>query len=253
MDYQLLGPLRATSGTQPLTLGGLRQRAVLAVLLLSSERVVDCESLIEQVWQTPPPKPITSLRAYVANLRRILAVDGCRDRLVSDGGGYRLRLADDRVDSELFESGVAKGRRLLRSGDRAAASRVLAGALALWRGDPLWDFRDQPFAGAEIHRLQALRVDAVEAFYEAELRQGRGPELIGGLEREVADNPLREQLWAQLMVAMYRAGRRADALGAHRRLRDTLERELGIGPGVELDRLADDIRDETADFDWFRA
>lgn len=253
MDYLLLGPLRATSGREPLALGGLRQRAVLAVLLLSAERVVDCDTLVDQVWQTPPSKPLTSLRAYVANLRRILAFDGCRDRLVTDGGGYRLRLGDDRVDSEVFESGVAHGRRLLLSGDPAAATRVLAGVLALWRGEPLGEFRDQPFAGGEIHRLRALRVDALEAFYEAELRQGRGPELIGGLEREIADNPLRERLWAQLMVAMYRAGRRADALGAHRRLREVLERELGIGPGLELDRLAADIRDETMDFDWFRA
>ena len=250
MEYLLLGAMGVTAASEPLGLGGFRQRSVLAVLLLSADRIVDSDALVDQVWDQPPPKPMTSLRSYVANLRRILAADGRTDRLLTDGRGYRLRLDDDRLDTRQFEAGVAYGRRLLDAGDAVAAARTLTDALALWRGGPLSDFRDQPFAGHEIHRLEALRADAVETRYEAELQQGRHAELIAGLEGEVAINPLRERLWGQLMLAMYRAGRRTDALAAYERLRDILDRELGVGPGLALERLAAEIRDESGALEW---
>lgn len=251
MDYLLLGTMTVTADGQVLNLGGFRQRAVLAALLLSADRTVDVDALTEQVWgASPPPKPVASLRAYVANLRRILADDVRRDRVVTDGRGYRLRLGSDRLDTRLFEAQVGQGKRLPDTGDPAGAAATLAPALALWRGSPLADFRELPFADHEVHRLKALRSDAVETRYEAELLNGRGAELIGGLESEVAADPLRERLWAQLMLALYRAGRRTDALTAYQRLQVILDDELGVRPGLSLERLAAQIRDESTDLDW---
>ena len=174
MDYLMLGSLSVDDGGRALALGGLRQRAVLAVLLLSADRTVSVDALIEQVWaEAPPPKALASVRAYIANLRKILASPERADRLATDGYGYRLRLGDDRLDTRLFETRVGQGKRLLSARDTAGAARTLTDALALWRGAPLADFRDLPFAHHEIHRLEALRADAVEARYEAELAQGR--------------------------------------------------------------------------------
>ncbi len=251
MDYLLLGTMTVTDGDRALNLGGYRQRAVLAALLLAADRTLDVDTLTEQVWDgSPPPKPVVSLRAYVANLRRILADDARTDRLVTDGHGYRLRLGADRLDTRQFETQTGLGKRLLDNGDPTRAATVLDGALALWRGSPLSDLRDLQFTYHEIHRFEALRSDAVEARYEAELLRGRSAELIGGLESEVATNPLRERLWAQLMLAMYRAGRRTDALAAYHRLEVILADELGVRPGLALERLAAEIRDESAELDW---
>ena len=251
MDYLLLGTMTATAGDRTLNLGGYRQRAVLAALLLAADRTLDVDTLTEQVWDgSPPPKPVVSLRAYVANLRRILADDARTDRLVTDGHGYRLQLGADRLDTRQFETQTGLGKRLLDNGDPTRAATVLDGALALWRGSPLSDLRDLQFTYHEIHRFEALRSDAVEARFEAELLRGRSAELIGGLESEVATNPLRERLWAQLMLAMYRAGRRTDALAAYHRLEVILADELGVRPGLALERLATEIRDESTDLDW---
>ena len=251
VDYLLLGPMAAERGGAPLILGGFRQRAVLAVLLLAADRAVDIDTLIEQVWDgAPPPKPISSLRAYVANLRRILADDDRGDRLVTDARGYRLQLGSDRLDTREFETQIGHGKRLLDAGDAAEAGRMLEGALHHWRGGALTDFRDQPFANHEIHRLEALRADAVEACFDAGLQQGRDVELIAGLEAAVAESPMRERLWGQLMLAMYRAGRRTDALSAFERLQAVLDTELGVRPGLTLERLAAEIRNESPDLKW---
>ena len=251
MRYLLLGSTLAADHTHTLRLGGFRQRTVLAVLLLSPDRVVDIDTLTEQVWDgSPPPKPMSSLRAYIANLRRILADDKRTDRLVTDAHGYRLQLGLDQLDTRVFEARIGQGHRFLDAGDAIGAGRILGEALELWRGAPLGEFRDLSFCHDEIHRLEALRADAVGAWYEAELLQGRSAELIAGLESEIVANPLREQLWAQLMLAMYRAGRRADALAAYHRLRAVLGEELGVRPGAQLDLLAAEIRDESADLNW---
>lgn len=251
MRYRLLGSMTAYDANGSLRLGGFRQRTVLAILLMSTDRTVDIDALTEQVWDgSPPPKPIASLRAYVANLRRLLADDQRTDRLVTDGRGYRLQLGSDEIDAQVFEAKVDEGKRSLAAGDASAAGRALDEALGLWRGTPFGEFRDLSFCHNEIHRLEALRTDAVSARYEAELLQGRNAELIPGLEAEVGANPLREQLWAQLMLAMYRAGMRADALAAYRRLEAILADELGVRPGAQLDRLAAEIRDESPTLDW---
>ncbi|MHC9296664.1 AfsR/SARP family transcriptional regulator [Mycobacterium sp. LTG2003] len=249
MRYLLLGPMSVVRDEESVGLGGLRQRGVLAALLLAGGRTIETDLLVDMVWgDTPPPKPIASLRAYIANLRRILS----GDRLITDHNGYRLNLGSDLVDIREFESLVREGRRLLAADDDVAAARVLERSLRLWRGAPLADFRDQPFVHHEVHRLQALRADAVEARFDAQLGMGRNWELIAQLESEVAAHPLREKLWAQLMLAMYRAGRRADALHAYRRVQVLLDAELGVQPGAELQRLAEDIRGESAELLWQR-
>jgi DNA-binding SARP family transcriptional activator len=230
-----------------LPLGGLRQRAVLAALVIAADRTVDVDRLIEMVWDdAPPAKPIASLRAYVANLRRILT-DG---RLITDTNGYRLKLGSDRVDTREFDSQVAAGRRLLESGDPAGSSRTLERALGLWRGVPFADFRDQAFVSHEVHHLEALRADAVELRFEADLRLGRSADLVTDLESEIVHNPMRERLWAQLMLALYRSGRRTDSLHAYGRLQLVLDRELGVRPGLAIERLAVEIRTESGDLDW---
>lgn len=243
MQYQLLGPMTVIEDGMPLPLGGFRQRCVLAVLLLGANRAVDVDVLVDQVWDgAPPAKPITSVRAYIANLRKALGAH----RLVTQGHGYRLELGRDSLDTRNFETLTGQGKRLLEAGDAAGAQRCLVQALALWRGHPLVDFRDSVFAEHETRRLEAIRADAVEARYEAELLLGHAAELVDGLRGEVAANPLREQLWGHLMIALYRCGRRADALAEYERLRGLLDEELGVGPSNALDRIAGDIRRESA-------
>lgn len=251
MHYQLLGPMTVIiHDDTEVTLGGLRQRGVLAALLLAAGRTVATDTLVEMVWaDAPPAKPIVSLRAYIANLRRLLG----GQRVVTDRSGYRLNLGTDRLDIREFETLVADSRRLLDAGDHVAAARTVERSLRLWRGVPLADFRDQPFVHYEMHRLEALRADALETRFDAQLGMGRSWELIAALETEVAAHPLREKLWAQMMLAMYRSGRRADALHAYGRVRTLLERELGVRPSLELERLADEIRGESTELRWHRS
>ncbi|BBY31257.1 BTAD domain-containing putative transcriptional regulator [Mycolicibacterium sediminis] len=248
MEYRILGPLAVRRDGLDLPLGGLRQRAVLAVLLLSDDRAVEVDRLIEQVWgDEVPAKPLSSLRAYVANLRRIIGTDGAITRA---GQGYRLDTAGDVVDVREFARLIAQGRKLLDVGDAAAALPCLDEALGYWRGTPLADFRNLNFAMPEVHRLDTMRADAVELRFETALRLGVDADLIADLESEVGTNPLRESLWALVMLAMYRSGRRIDALRAYERASAILDTELGVRPGVALQRLATDIRNESAALDW---
>lgn len=247
MEYRILGPLAVVRDGQELALGGLRQRAVLAVLLLASDRAVDADRLIEQVWgDDAPPKPLASLRSYITNLRRLIG----DDVLIREGNGYRIDVSDAVVDAREFARLVAAGRAALDAGDPARAREMFAEALASWRGAPLSDFRDHHFAMSDIHRLDAARTDAAEWFYEAALDLGDSAALVAGLEAEVATNPLREKFWWQLMLALYRAGRRTDALRAYERITHELENELGVTPGTPLERLATDIRNQSAALDW---
>ncbi|MGA5462487.1 BTAD domain-containing putative transcriptional regulator [Mycobacterium sp. NPDC050041] len=247
MQYSLLGPLRVTADGGRIELGGLRQRAVLAVLLISADAVVDVDVLIDKVWDgAPPSKPVSSVRAYVANLRRVLGDGRSPDRLLTEGHGYLLRLGDDSLDCQSFEAATDLGRRLLADGDPEAALPHLSRALALWHGEPLSDFRNLSFAVDEVHRLDVVRLDCVEAVFDARLQLGQDAGLVPEISAEVTGHPLRERLWEQLMLALYRAGRRGDALRAHDRMRTVFDRELGVAPGSDAERLAHDIRSEAA-------
>lgn len=247
VEYRMLGPLSIHDNGRILPLGGLRQRTVLAALLIADGRPVTADALIDQVWGTdPPPKPLASLRSYLTNLRRIVG----EDTLHRNAHGYVLNTEQDMVDAREFGRLIHRGRRLLRAGHAGAARADLSEGLALWRGEPFGEFGHLEFVMPEVHRLEALRVDGLEAYFDAALRLGESASLVDGIESEVSANPLREALWGALMVALHRSGRRTDALRAYDRARAILYDEIGVAPGVELERLATEIRTEATILDW---
>lgn len=237
MDFRILGPLEVHAGDGAVSLGGPKPRAVLAVLLLHAGEVVSTDHLIDALWgERPPETAHKALQVHVSNLRKALGPDA----LATRPPGYLLELAPGELDLHRFESLCDEARALLR-GDPDGARRRLAEALSLWRGAPLAEFAYEPFAQAEIARLEELRVAALEDLIDAELALGREGEAAGELEALIAAHPLRERLRAQQMLALYRAGRQADALAAYRAARGVLTEELGIEPGRELRELHDAI------------
>jgi DNA-binding SARP family transcriptional activator len=223
MEFRILGPLDVVEQGRSLQLGGARQRAVLAVLLTRANEVVSSDRLIDELWADEPPRTATNtLQYYVSQLRKILGAD----RIQTKAPGYLVRVERGELDLERFE-------RLLARGD----AESLHEALALWRGSALADFAYEPFARDEIARLEELRVAALEKRIDADLARGRHAELAGELELLIAQHPLRERLRAQLMLALYRSGRQAEALEAYRAARSALVDELGIDPGPVLQEL----------------
>ncbi len=197
IDLRLLGPIEARRDERPVALGAPKQRAVLAMLALEAGRTVSADRLAEGLWgEKPPASAPKMVQLYVSQLRRLLDGDGAE--IVTRGRGYELRLTDGAVDAVEFE-------RLLEQ-DRPRD------ALALWHGEPLADVADEPFAAAEIRRLGDLRVHAAEQAIDADLEAGRHDEVIGELDALIDEHPLRERLHAQRMLALYRAGRQAEAL-----------------------------------------
>ena len=236
MDFRVLGPVEARAEGRPLALAGARQRALLAVLLLHAGEPVSRERLIADLWgERPPAGAVKTVQAVVSRLRR--ALGGEAARLVSSAAGYRLRVEPDELDLGRFERLCADGRRALAAGRHERAAARLRAALAEWRGPPLADVSFEPFAAPEVARLEDLRAAAVEDRVEADLAMGRGAELVAELEGLVAAEPLRERLRGQLMLALYRAGRQGEALDAYRDVVRTLDSELGLRPGPELERL----------------
>jgi DNA-binding SARP family transcriptional activator len=209
---------------------------VLALLLLEANRVVSTDRLAEDIWGGNPPGGwVTTLQIYVLHLRRALEPD--RDRgvagevLVTRGRGYLLRVGREQLDAALFQDGFAAGRAALEAGRYPEAARTLRTALGLWRGGVLADLADYAFTRPEAARLEELQLAAVEARIDADLALGRHDALTAELERLAAEHPLRERLHGQVMLALYRCGRQAEALAAYRRVRDLLAEELGIDPG----------------------
>jgi YVTN family beta-propeller protein len=233
-EFRMLGPLEARDNGQRLELGGGKQRALLAVLLLSGGKAVSTDRLIDALWgEQPPASAPASVHAYVSRLRRALG----SDRLVRNQQGYQLVLEPGELDLERFEQLLADGRRLREHGDPRAAADTLREALALWRGAPLADFAYEPFAAGEIARLEELRLDALEERIDADLALARQQELVPELETLVREHPLREGLRGQLMLALYRSGRQADALETYRKGREALIAELGLEPSPRLQEL----------------
>ena len=219
------------------TVGGARQRALLAVLLLRANETLSADRLIDELWgDRPPPTAAKTVQVYISRLRRALGDVG-EGMIATRSHGYELRLDPERLDAYEFERLVGKGRSELAAGRKARAATTLEEALALWRGPPLADLALEPFAQREIARLDDLRVAALELLTEAELALGRHADLIGRLERLVAEHPYREGFRAQLMHALYRCDRQADALQAYRDARRTLADELGIEPSERLREL----------------
>ena len=240
--FRILGPVEVSRCGRAVPLGGPRQRAVLALLLVEANRVVSMDRLAEDVWGGHPPEGwVTTLQTYVFHLRRTLDSDGVRADadgvLVTRGRGYLLRVDREQLDAALFEDGFIAGRAELEAGRFAEAAGTLRTALELWRGPVLADLADYAFTRSEAARLEELRLAAVEARIDAELALGRHDRLTAELEQLAAAHPLRERLHGQLMLALYRCGRQADALAVYRRARDLLAEECGIDPAEPLQRL----------------
>jgi WD40 repeat protein/DNA-binding SARP family transcriptional activator len=232
VEFRLLGPLEVVGdGGRAVPLGAGRRRALLAYLLLRPNEHVPSDRLIDALWgESPPATAAQMVQNQVSALRRELGANG---RLETRGSAYRLSIAPGERDLDRFEKLVAAGRTRLEL-DPAGAMQTLREALALWRGPALADLTYEPFAQAEIARLEELRWAALEALAEARLSLGDHAALVPELERAAADQPLRERLHAQLMLALYRSGRQADALTAYRRARELLVEQIGVEPGAEL-------------------
>src|SRR4051812_26127373 len=256
MDFRILGPLEASDEGQVLALGGTKQRAVLALLLLHPNERLSAERLIDELWgEHAPPAAAKSLQMHVGRLRRALGAAGpdvtSRDSLLQTlPGGYRIRLKPGELDLERFERCAADGRRALAAGDPHTAARRLSAALAEWRGPALADLSGEPFAQLEIARLQELRLGAIEDHVEARLAVGEHAELVAELERLVAEEPFRERPRGQLMLALYRSGRQAEALAAYRDARTVLVDELGLEPGRPLQELEAAMLNQDPALDW---
>ena len=233
MEYRVLGPLEVRDGDRSLPLAGAKQRALLALLLLHANQMLSRDRLIDELWgEEPPETAVQSLHVYVSRLRKVLP----SGTLLTRPPGYLLELEPDELDLRRFERLLADGREELARGDAGRASRVLHDALALWRGPALAEFAFEPFAQVEIGRLEELRLAAVEERVDADLALGRHAELIGELEALIAENPHRERMRGQLMLALYRSGRQAEALEAYHDARAALD-ELGIEPSERLREL----------------
>jgi DNA-binding SARP family transcriptional activator len=236
MDYRILGPLEAFDGERALSLGGARQRAVLALLLLRRNEAVTRDVIVDQLWgESPPATAAKVLQNCISALRKELPNGG--EALRTVGAAYALAVRPDELDRDRFEQALAKGRAALAAGENEQAAEQLRAALALWRGGPLCDFAYERFAQEEIVRLEELHVEAVEDRVEADLACGRAEELVAELEALVSRHPVRERLRRQLMLALYRSGRQAEALAAYRDARQTLLGELGIEPTRALQEL----------------
>ncbi len=230
LEFGILGPLEVTGEAGALPIGGQKQRAVLAVLLLEANRVVSVDRLLDSVWGEDPPRTaLTSLQNFISQLRKLLGPDVLETR----APGYRLNAGVGAIDVDRFRAAVDNARSL----DPQERSTKLREALSLWRGPPLADFTFEPFAQADIARLEELRLTVLEGRVEADLEAGRHAELVGELEALVEEHPLRERLRGQLMLALYRSGRQAEALETYQDARRALVDELGIDPSPALQQL----------------
>jgi DNA-binding SARP family transcriptional activator len=230
-SFRVLGPLEVVDDDgNALPLGGQKQRAVLAVLLLRAGEVVSTGFLVDAVWgEQPPPTATTSLQNAISALRKLLGAESVLTRQP----GYVLTVPRDQIDLGRFEQHVAAA----RLAEPPARAALLREALDLWRGPPLADLAFEPFAQPEIHRLEELRVAALEERFDADLAAGAHAALVPELTAAVAEQPLRERLRGQLMLALYGAGRQADALEAYQATRRALVDELGIDPSPQLQEL----------------
>ena len=254
MDVRILGPLEVRAAGRPLPLAGTKQRAVLAMLALHANQVVSIDYLVDGLWgQASPDSATNAVQVYISRLRKLLHASPREGSaafvLVRRRPGYLLELDADELDLARFERLAHQGTQALRPAPRLAAAK-LREALELWRGPPLAEFTDEPFAQAESARLEEQRLTVLQARIEADLALGRHAELIGELEALVARQPLREELHQQLLLSLYRSGRQAEALEAYRRVHQTLAEELGIDPGRALQELQAAILAQDGRLDW---
>jgi peptide/nickel transport system substrate-binding protein len=251
IDYRILGSFEVWVGDRLVGLGGEKPRALLAILLLHHDEVVSADRLIDDLWGASPPETaMRTLQTYVWRLRKALDTNGASGSEEPESGpgangrvlltrerGYLLEVAPGELDLERFWELTERGRDALAARRPEAAAALLSEALGMWRGPPLAEFAYEPFAQGAIAQLEELHLAAIEDRVEADLDLGRARELVGELRDLVARHPLRERLRGQLMLALYRSGRQAEALAAHQELRRSLSEELGLEPGPAIQRL----------------
>jgi DNA-binding SARP family transcriptional activator len=235
LEFRILGPLEVVGDGGPVTLGGPRQRATLAILLLRANRVVSIDRLADDLYAgAPPVTAVTQVQRQISDLRKAL---GPGAAIETRAPGYVIHVDPASFDLARFEQAAGEAARALERGDPAEAADLLRDALALWRGAPLADLAFESFAQIAIGRLEEIRLAAVEQRIEAELALGRHSELIGELTALAAEHPLRESVSGRLMLALYRAGRQADSLSVYRATREALVQQFGIEPTPELRAL----------------
>jgi DNA-binding SARP family transcriptional activator len=234
MDFRILGPLEVHEGGRRLSLGGARQRALLALLLLRANEAVTADSLIDDLWgETPPATARKALQVHVSTLRKEVGPE----RILTGPAGYTIVLEPEELDLDRFERLRSEARDAFERSDATGAAARLRDALGLWRGRPLADVGYESFAQAEIARLEELRLTTLEERIEADLALGRHTDLVAELEALVSAEPLRERLRGQLILALYRSGRQAEALEEYQAARRALVEELGIEPSRSLQEL----------------
>jgi DNA-binding SARP family transcriptional activator len=235
LEYRILGPLEVVGDRGPLRLGGPKQRATLAILLLSANRVVSIERLAEDLYSgATPVTAVTQVQRQISELRKVI---GPSSGIETRSPGYVIRLSRDQLDLSRFERSTEDAIGALTRGDATGAVDLLRRALGLWRGAALADLAYEAFAQVAINRLEEIRLAALEQRIEADLMLGRHAELVGELEELVDEHPLREHLCRQLMLALYRSGRQAEALDVYRRTRAVLVDQFGIEPTPPLHAL----------------
>jgi YVTN family beta-propeller protein len=238
LQFRILGPLEVWRDGVPVRIGGPRQRALLALLLCNANRVVSRDRLVDELMGDHPAGAAEgTLHVQVSRLRKALRADRDEPRLLARPPGYLLRVEEGELDLDEFERRLAAGRRARELGELERAAAKLREAESMWRGRPLADLEFEPFARLEVQRLEELRLLAVEDRIEAELALGRHAALVPELETLVEEHPLRERLRGQLMLALYRTGRQADALAAYRAGRSLLVQELALEPSPQLRQL----------------
>ncbi|MEV5571328.1 BTAD domain-containing putative transcriptional regulator [Spirillospora sp. NPDC052269] len=251
LEFRLFGPLEAVAaGRGALDLGTRKQRALVAMLALEPGRVVSLDRLIDELWAGEPPAGATrTLQAYIAPLRKTLEPDRPPRTppkvLLTREPGYLLAVPPGRIDLWRFTAEAEDGRAALARGEHRQAAETLERALGLWRGEPLGEFAEEEFARPVVTRLTETRTAALENLYDARLALGDDASLVGGLEDLAESEPYRERAWSLLVLALYRAGRQADALAALRRVRTRLADDLGLSPGPELRTLEKAVLDQS--------
>ena len=258
MEFRILGPVEVSAGGTLVRLGGSKQRALLAILLINANQVVSTGRLVELLWgEDPPETSLNTLQVYVSHLRKLLEPDrpvGAPNRvLVSRSPGYLLSVDEAELDLARFERLVAEGRAALTAGQPDSAAGSLREALSIWRGPAFADVEGEAFATAEGARLAELRLRAIEDRIDADLSTGAHADLVGELRALVSTHPLRERLRGQLMLALYRSGRQAEVSSLYHETRETLAEDIGMEPGPAIERLYKAILNQDPALDWVPA
>jgi basic membrane lipoprotein Med (substrate-binding protein (PBP1-ABC) superfamily)/DNA-binding SARP family transcriptional activator len=242
MEFRVLGALEAGSGGTAVDLGPPKQRALLAILLLHVGEIVPVDRLIDLLWGDEAPRTAGhSIQIYISELRKALEAPAGPRLIVRRHPGYQLDVPAERIDAHRFEALVRRGSALLAAGEREEGIKTLRSSLDLWRGPALSDFTYEEFAQPYVRRFHDLHLDAIETLAAAELEAGQAASVVGLLEAAIREDPLRERSRELLMLALYRAGRHAEALRSFEKLRELLVEELGLEPSPPLQQLRDRV------------